>query len=57
MMGKEHMQWCKNRAMEYLDMNDIEQAWADIRNNGNVIDPSINEWNEMMDTMLDIKGA
>lgn len=32
-------------------------SWADIRNNGNVIDPSINEWNEMMDTMLDIKGA
>lgn len=26
----EHLQWCKNRALEYCDSGDLDQAWASI---------------------------
>lgn len=33
----EHLEWCKKRALEYLDQNDVTQAWAsmasDLRKN------------------------
>ena len=25
---EEHLDWCKKRALEYVDMGDINQAWA-----------------------------
>lgn len=28
MTRSKHLQWCKDRAGEYLDRNDIPQAWA-----------------------------
>ena len=24
----QHLQWCKNRALEYVDRGDLDQAWA-----------------------------
>lgn len=28
MTRAEHMQWCKDRALEYVDINDLDQAMA-----------------------------
>ena len=28
MSRSEHMQWCKNRALEYVDSGDLINAWA-----------------------------
>ncbi len=28
MTRQEHLEWCKKRALEYVDMDDIGQAWA-----------------------------
>jgi hypothetical protein len=28
MTRSEHLQWCKNRALEYCDSGDLPQAWA-----------------------------
>ncbi len=28
MNRKEHMEWCKNRALEYVNQGDTSQAWA-----------------------------
>ena len=28
MTRSEHLEWCKQRALEYVDMHDIGQAWA-----------------------------
>lgn len=28
MTRKEHLDWCKQRALEYVDMNDLQQAFA-----------------------------
>lgn len=34
----------------HLHVDDAENwSWADIRNNGNVSDPSVNRWNELQD--------
>ena len=30
MTRQEHLEWCKKRALEYVDMNDMGQAWASI---------------------------
>lgn len=30
MTRAEHLQWCKDRALEYVDMNDVNQAWSSI---------------------------
>jgi hypothetical protein len=28
MTRAEHLQWCKDRALEYVDRNDLNLAWA-----------------------------
>ena len=28
MTREEHLEWCKDRALEYCDMDDIGEAWA-----------------------------
>jgi len=28
MERQEHLAWCKNRALQYVDAGDINQAWA-----------------------------
>lgn len=28
MTRNEHLEWCKQRALEYVDMGDTAQAWA-----------------------------
>jgi len=28
MNRQEHLEWCKKRALEYVDMGDVSQAWA-----------------------------
>lgn len=28
MTRQEHLEWCKQRALEYVDMNDLQQALA-----------------------------
>ena len=28
MTRQEHLDWCKERALEYVDMNDLQQAYA-----------------------------
>lgn len=28
MTRQEHLQWCKDRALEYVDVGDTDQAWA-----------------------------
>jgi len=28
MTREEHLKWCKQRALEYVDMGDLNQAWA-----------------------------
>lgn len=28
MTRSEHIEWCKQRALEYVDMDDMGQAWA-----------------------------
>jgi len=28
MTRKEHLEWCKQRALEYVDMGDLNQAYA-----------------------------
>ena len=28
MTRSEHLEWCKKRALEYIDMGDISQAWT-----------------------------
>lgn len=28
MNGTEHLQWCKDRALEYVELDDTSQAWA-----------------------------
>ncbi len=28
MTREKHIEWCKQRALEYIDINDINQAWA-----------------------------
>ena len=28
MTRAEHLQWCKDRALEYVDAGDLAQAWA-----------------------------
>jgi len=40
----EHLQWCKDRALEYVDMGDLSQAWAsmtsDLRKHSETINHS-----------------
>ena len=28
MTRQEHLEWCKKRALEYIDMGDTDQAWT-----------------------------
>jgi hypothetical protein len=30
MTREEHLEWCKERAIKYLDNNDLDNAWASI---------------------------
>ena len=48
----EHLQWCKDRALEYCDHGDINQAWAsmasDLRKHEETANHSAIELGSMM---------
>ena len=52
----EHLQWCKNRAYEYLDNNDIPQAWASFASDMNKHEETANHIAIQMGTMLMLSG-
>ncbi len=33
MNREEHLEWCKERAMEYVDSGDLQDAWASMASN------------------------
>jgi len=42
MTREEHLNWCKDRALKYVDMGDLNQAWASMTSDLNKHPETIN---------------
>ena len=51
-----HLQWCKDRAYEYLDNNDVPQAWASFASNMSKHEETANHMALNMGTAIILAG-
>ncbi len=56
MTRKEHLQWCKDRAIEYVDMGDCEQAFASMLSDLGKHDETANHPGIKLSMMLNMAG-
>ena len=52
----EHLKWCKQRAMEYVEMNDLTQAFASFQSDMGKHKETANHMALKMGTMLILSG-
>jgi len=56
MNREQHLQWCKNRALEYVEQNDLKNAFASFQSDMSKHPETNNHIALQMGTMLLISG-